>query len=449
MMKDRAKFFFYGSVILVVLFFLIKYSMTVNWDFMSYFLNAKYLFSDGQYFEWYRAPLVPVLIGLFSIFTWKLAGWIFIGFLFGLHGFATYFFSKKFKLDYVLFYLLSLVPCFFIYGIETGTEVLTFSLILLALTYLGFFGIFLGLAFLTRYTNVIFLPLILFLKDKKKILWNVLLFSVIVGVWFLHNWIVTGNPFHSFINSYALNVGSRGYYVMAFDFLHLLVVGVWLWPLFLLGLYHKIKRGFKMIDWSMILIFVLSIYSYYSVPFKTSRYLFILILPLAYFSVYSFRRKKHIKILKIVLGVLVLASMISLLLVPSDNLFRYEDSLTGLDECAVSSNVWVHVNYLGKPSIPFPAENLVEDYINEGYRVILFKGVSEPAYVNSPELLEKYSFIENTTSYVILGNENECKDPAEVKYDLSYLDRLDNEIFAMHGYHIDKSNYYVMFGDGY
>jgi len=149
------------------------------------------------------------------------------------------------------------------------------------------------------------------------------------------------------------------------------------------------------------------------------------------------------------LGVLVLASMISLLLVPSDNLFRYEDSLTGLDECAVSSNVWVHVNYLGKPSIPFPAENLVEDYINEGYRVILFKGVSEPAYVNSPELLEKYSFIENTTSYVILGNENECKDPAEVKYDLSYLDRLDNEIFAMHGYHIDKSNYYVMFGDGY
>ena len=67
--------------ILVTIFFIYQHYKILNWDFTTYILNAKYLFSNGNYFEWIRNPLTAALIGIFSIFTWKLAPYFYIIFV--------------------------------------------------------------------------------------------------------------------------------------------------------------------------------------------------------------------------------------------------------------------------------------------------------------------------------------------------------------------------------
>ena len=118
-------------------FFLYQHKNYWSWDFSAYLLNAKYWFNDGNYFEWYRPPLTPLLLGILGILNWKLSEYLYIIFVSTLFAFSCLKFEKVFiDKDPTLFYALMLSPFLLSNGLFAGTE--------LYVAISGIFGIFLA-----------------------------------------------------------------------------------------------------------------------------------------------------------------------------------------------------------------------------------------------------------------------------------------------------------------
>src|SRR3989344_4326049 len=99
-------------------YFLYQHFTIISWDFSAYVLNAKYLFYHGDYFEVYRAPFAPLILGVFLVFG-KISEYLFIIFVSVLFLFSNISLSntlrKKIKISdenkiffNVLFYFFSL-----------------------------------------------------------------------------------------------------------------------------------------------------------------------------------------------------------------------------------------------------------------------------------------------------------------------------------------------------
>jgi hypothetical protein len=149
----ESKWFLYLFYFLATLFFLFQHFRGVSWDFMVYSMNGQYFFGDKFFFEWLRPPLISILIGVFGFLGNKTAEFFYIILVAFLHFFSSILFAKKFKILPNYFYILSLSFFVLINGLNVGSELLTLSMIQFFLTFLGSWlgGIFLGLAFLTRY----------------------------------------------------------------------------------------------------------------------------------------------------------------------------------------------------------------------------------------------------------------------------------------------------------
>lgn len=338
-------------------------------------------------------------------------------------------------IDVRLYYALSLSPFFFIYGMSVGTEILSLALIQLFLSYLddkkG--GIFFGLAFLTRYQNLIFLPLLFFKKNLNKIYLSFFISLVIIIPWLLFNLFHTGDAFTSLIESYALNIKFRTYALQDFNFLDLVKVGNILIPFFIGGIiisFRHLRDKIFRKNWTiMILFFVLSLYSYYNTPLKIDRYLFSLIIPLAYFSTLVISKQKMWIYFFVAINLIVTLFLFNYASLESKEVYLFPlDNLD--DSCALASNYWVPLNYLGYPSEPAPDERLVDRKIEQGYRVILSKEIKEPAYTFDSDFLDNIPVIYEDSEYIILGNESKCA--WNDKLDNTYFDRVDllyNEIY--------------------
>lgn len=426
--KDIEKPLLYILFLATLIFFIWQRSAGLSWDFMSYTLNAKYFFSNSWYIEWYRAPLAPVLIGIFSFLTWKAAEYVFVILITSLHFFTCIKFAEKYNMNKLFFYSLCLSPAVFLGGLSVGTELLSISLLMLCFVYLDNIGLFLALAVLTRYTSIIFLPLALFLKKWKKILKNAVIFIIPIALWLLYNYFTTGNPLTSITNSYALNVKFRSYYIMPFSFYHLFIIGNYLWVFFIIGFYKKVKN-LKKIDYMVLAFMALVIFSYARVPHKEPRYLFNLLFPLAYFGYYSIKNFKFKKIIIIITFLLAIISMFGVAnYYQAENPSIYISAIEKIDNCSLASNNWVHLNYLGRKTIPFPPEEMVKKYIDEGYRIILFYNNIEPSYTHNQEFLSTLPIIHEEDRFIILGDKNKCKDINSIKYDSTYLERFRDKI---------------------
>src|SRR3989344_795205 len=147
------KYLRYILFFLTTLFFVVQHYFYLNWDFIVYILNAKFLFSNGIYFEWPRPPLVPLLLGLFGIVKSRLAEYFFIIFVSFLHFYSSIKLAKKFGLDPTIYYIISVSPFLILQGMLVGTELLSLVLLQFFLAYYDKVGssAFLALAFLTRY----------------------------------------------------------------------------------------------------------------------------------------------------------------------------------------------------------------------------------------------------------------------------------------------------------
>jgi hypothetical protein len=445
-MKGKS-IFLYSLFFLVVIFFIYQHVVGIKWDFMSYVLNAKYIFSQGVYFEWYRPPIAPFMLGVFSLFGWFLTEYIFIVAVTGLHFFASLKFSKKFGIDPLIFYLLTLAPIFFIAGFTAGTELLSLALLLLFFVYLDYGGVFLGIALLTRYQNFMLLPLVLFCGNWKKILKNILYLVLIIFVWFGVDYLITGNFLTSFVDAFALNIKFRGYLSSGIDWLMILFAGAYLWLFAIFGFFKKMQRKLNKIDYAMIAVLLLNLFSFISTPVQIFRYLFLVLIPLAYFSFYIFIDKKYRKVLYITMIILVFFTILMMFIfTPHQDKSIYTTTIKEIDGCACTSNSWVHINYFGYPCLNSPRAELVNDYIDQGYRIVLFYDQLEPQYTFNKTFVQKYLVLMENEDYILLGNKSLCLDPSTLRYNKTYLELLKEEISFAYNYSLDTSNSNILFG---
>ncbi len=426
-LKNRFILFLYAFSTFSFVF--IHYFNIIGWDFAVYVLNAKYFFDNGFYFELLRPPLTPILIGLFSIFGWLNAEYIYIIFVSTFYLFSCLKLCEVLNIDKKLFYALSLNPVLIFFGLLEGTELISLAL----LQFFIYFilkkdslksGLSLGLMSLIRYSNFVYFPLILFTKNLKKILISVLIFIIVFSPWLLFNFYETGSPLTSIADHYALNIKYRDYLFTFFKAEDFLLVTNYLLPFFIIGLWFKFKGKFESKDWIMLFIFFFTLFLYIRTPSKTPRYLFSLILPLVYFSLPVIER---LKIRAEYIGFLNIFIVMLLFLFPNP-FFTPSNPLDYKIEtnCMTSSNRWAYLNYFGIPSEPPPREWKVNEYINKGYRIVLYKYEKELNYATNETFLKSFPIIKETEKYIILGNESLCLPP--YTFNKTYIQQL-NEIF--------------------
>ena len=425
---------------LALIIFIIQHSTGLSWDFSAYVLNARYYLSGfTTYFEPLRPPLASMLLILLGAGT-LFSEYVFIVFVSLIHLFSCYKLCKNHNLDLNIFYAVSLTPFFLSLGFLAGTELLSLTMIQLMIAY--FYdkkaGLFLGLAALTRYTNISYFITLLFKRKLKPVIIALLIAALVVVPWLLFNWVKFGDPLFSMLDQYANNIGLRGYLWKAPSFLEFIEFFNYTLLLLPVGLFFVFKKPRKVssIDLVMLFSLVFEIYSFIRIPLRSSRYLFVAVLPVSYFITRVLQaRKTCLRTAPVVLLVLnlILLPLYSpyLSFISSD---YYTPALERVGDCMVTSNAWVYVNYLGVSAEPYPHPDAISMRINDGYRVLLFKNVGEPEYTFDDLFISQFSVLENTSTHYLLGDWELCKD--SYGYDLSYLQGMNRTYMEVHGYEL-------------
>ena len=421
------------SVFLIsTLFFLFQHYFHLEWDFSSYVLNAKYWFHHGTYFELYRAPMLQTLFGFFLIFG-KFGEYLFVIFSSSVFFYANTLLSEKlFKnkknkdFSKLIFYLASLTPFVLIYATLAGTELLSLAFFEIFLAFLlskKDSGHFLAFATLTRYNFVLFTPFILLYKKPKKIIRNLIWFTIPFIPWFIYNYFKYTNPLASILDSYALNVFFRKSITQPFLLKQLLPVINWLLPFFIAGIlvvaYTMIKN--KKV-WKhktpliLFAIFLFNLYDFIHVPFKITRYLFGMSLPIAYFSTYFFiylKNKTQIR-KKLIVGLFLLIFLLSIFAISVKVVQGRQESATyksaanqiekmNLTNCEILSPAWVPVTYYTQNVYPLGANN-VSFSIKQKKIVLIFKNAPTMDDSFSQAQIDSAPKIYETNAYYLLGN---------------------------------------------
>lgn len=199
-------------LVLSVLFFFIQFDLLKNWDMLVRILNSNYLFHNGDYFENQRALLESFIIGIFSFVFGKYSVYAFIAFFTVIFFISVYIFSKAFKLEYVILLGILLNPFFLFYSIKNGSELPMYSFLILLISFIKLkkpiAGVFMALAFVSKYDSILFLPMALFLIDKKLIpsVKRILIFAGIALLallpFFLYNIIL----YHDFLFTFFMSL---------------------------------------------------------------------------------------------------------------------------------------------------------------------------------------------------------------------------------------------------
>jgi hypothetical protein len=462
------------------IFFIYQHNINLSWDFNTYILNGQYWFSDGTYFEPFRPPLMPFLLGLFSIFGWKISEFIFIFFASALFAYSSFRLSKSLKFNPLLFYAISLNPFLLFTGLINGTELLSLAFLELCIAFIienkSSSGIFLGLSALSRYTGFALFPILFFQSKIKKIIKSIIFFTILISPWFIYNYYKFGNFFTSIADQYANNILYRGYLYQPIDFSILLEVQNILLPFFIIGLMIVFYKIFKQIknsknfnlksffssilklktDIIMIFLIIYSIYSFIKLPIKNPRYLFNILLPTFYFSYiglsFLIKKIKNNKKSFILASITVFIAGLLILSIqfpekeyePSEKYYPAINKIKelNLSNCLIISNSWVMLNYLGLHSEPIMRFELLEKDLLQGKKAIIFKEKSDIDFNQKEHLIEEKYIIYDSKNFMILSSEK-CKIPR--KFEESYLEQLDKVFFEMHNYNINYNPCFILF----
>jgi len=362
----------------------------------------------------------------FSIYGWNVAEYGYILVVSILFFIAIRKFSERYKIDPIVIYALFFTVFTLFFSFLVGGELLSMSFLVLGLVYIFdrpfFSGTFIGLAGLTRYPALIFLPLGILTKNIRKITLFYLGVFITFIPWFAFNYVKWGNPLASIMESFLLNVGNREGRPMMLQ--HFLIAWNILLPLFPLGLYSK-KLKYR--DFIIVVFLILAVISFYRIPYKYARYLYWSVFPLAYFS--SKFVEKYVKVKYYVLLLLVIFNIvIAIYFTPHSSFYWHKKAVEGIDNCSISSNEWVTFNYLGRNAIvyPYPKQELYKR-IKGGYRIVLFKENPEPPYVNDKEFMQSLPLIEETEVYYIVGLREKCKPETDEGFVLWYAPEISRD----------------------
>ena len=482
--KSKIKEFVRDNKIIIIFFilstafFLYQRYISFSWDFTVYVSNAKYWFANGQYFEPLRPPLMPFILSILSIFGWIVSQYIYLILISALFVYSSIRLADSLKLNRTIFYLLSLNPYVLKLGLVNGTELLSlafFELFVASLISKKNSGHWLGLACLSRYNLVIFLPALIFHKNIKKIIKNGFYFALPFIPWFVYNYIKHGNIFMSIADIYTNNVKFRGYIQQSFNFGHVGMVINFMLPFLILGLiyvaylileeFYKNKgiKGFfsvifekRLAEILLMVAFFAFLNGYNNIPIKDVRYLFTLSMPVVYFSVMGIEylsSKSKIHNLKfIITAALVFLTIASVpaLLKDYESEDVYADSIEkmeelGINNCALKSNGWVLLNYLNRTSHDYPWDRLVGHYIEEGYYILLFYRIGEPIYSRNMTFTHQFPVAFENEEYILLGNATAEQCAPITKVDNTYVAAVNQTVYLLYNTTIDTDACHLLF----
>lgn len=463
--------------VLSTAFFLYQHYIAFSWDFTVYVSNAKYWFADGGYFESLRPPLMPFILSIFAIFGWAASEYLYIIFVSALFAYSSVKLAESLKLNKAVFYVLSLNSYVLGIGLINGTELLSlafFELFIASLISKKTSGHWLGFACLSRYNLVFFLPFLIFHKGIKKIIKNGVLFALPFIPWFVYNYVKFGNIFMSIADIYANNVKFRWYIQQPFNPSHVGMVINFMLPFFAVGFIYAVylvaddfykNRTFKgflsvifekrILEILMLVVFFGILISYNSIPIKDFRYLFVITMPVVYLSIigieYISSRSRIPRIKFALVAALVLMNIASVpaLLKDYEKKDVYLDSIErmeslGINNCALMSNAWALLNYLGRTSDVSPWDRLIGYSIDKGYYILLFYRIREPEYSKNTTFLHSFPVVDENKDYIILGNTTRCVPITKV--DNTYVAAVNQTLYLLYNESTDIDACNILFG---
>lgn len=392
-----------------------------NWDFMVYMMNGEYLLGQGSYIEWYRGPVAGLFLGLFRLIVPRpIASVLFVVGVSALFFQGARTVAARYDLSIDRFYVLLVSPFVIMQGTFHGTEMLALAFGMLFIGELNRprAGLWLALAFLTRYTFAFAVPLVLVQWDLWRMVKTYILAAVPVLGWFGFNWYALGDPLTSVANSVALNVRLRGI-VQSPDPLHFLFLGSL--SLVFVG-YYLWKNDLPSIEsvrdrrWLVLLVFATFIsLSYLRTPVKPLRYLYPFAFPVAAAGAKAWDRldlSRTVLVAVVVVHLIGGAALVAT--TPAANPAPYQAAAEEARGCQTSSNIWPHLSYAGTPAEPVPDINGVRQQIEDGYRVVLFLNSESPPFVGNETLVSSLPTVAETDAYIVAGYEDRCLEPEPV-----------------------------------
>ena len=370
------------------------------------------------YYEAYRAPVGVVIFGLLTLFYAKPL-FLYLIILWVAFLIAVYKFRKDVKFDTLITFAVLLSP----YIIKTtfflsSEEILSIIFVMLSLGLLikekPLAGVTLGIASLAKYPTIILLPTILLLYKPKKIIKGFLLEFLVILPWLVFNFVISGNPFTSYIQSYATVLGSASsepifLSTLTMVFGYSVVLGI----IYLIVLakirFDKKKlpnpfslRDFKGTKLVIMVFFVLSLLQWLLIAghydtITQARYAYLLALMTLILLAYVLSEEQKVfymvKYIVFVASILVLIYFIVILNYDANYLVSYNPNSNqsifykaqnkivalGYGNCRLISNAWPYLRYLGLNAyMPF-----YENSTADKYPIIIFNSVG----VNASETI--------------------------------------------------------------
>lgn len=325
-----------------------------------------------------------------------------------------------------------------LFATSAGTEMLALAFFEIFLAFLikgKVSGYYLSLAILSRYQFLTFIPMLILNKNYKKIIKNIIVFSIVISPWLLFNYIKFGNLFTSVIDSYANNIYFRDYLMQEFSFTPIIrAIGLFT-PFFIMGAIYSLIYLFKsekkfsksnLIILLFIFLFFIIVLDFSKIPLRENRYLFNLSLPIAFFSTYGiisitnkFEIKRALKIFFMIVFVLTI-----LLLLYKVNTQKNNDAVfynaardienLGLNNCQIMTRQWVIMQYLTGTGYPIKNATALQE-IEQDKIVLIFKNL-KTIDDDPQEALPKSLVLYKTDEYLFFAKQNLSQENCAPKY---------------------------------
>lgn len=386
------------------------HSMGWSWDFSVYSMIGEYMFHNGFYMEWLRPPIASTLMGLMQfIISQRASEYAFILLSALALFYSSLHLSREFELDFEAFYVLMMTPVAIFYSTMAGTEMLSLAFAMMFIADLKRperAGLWLGLAFLTRYNYGLLIPLTLLQLDLKKYIRTGAVAGLVLVPWLVYNYMMTGSFLTSFGNFLMLNVFLRytGSPIAWENFLFIGIPSV----LMLLLFYRRDVRsgiGLDLKNAAVLLFGGLTVVSFLTAEIRSLRYLYPLILPIGFYAERAYRSSSTDHILTVFL-ILNLAGGAAIVhgrgLTSNDSYKEVSNRL----ECMAESEEWAYLNYAGLHTKSTMNQKKTFERIRKGWRSVTFKNDGF-RNITAPVLID-------TDTYRVYGVESRCKDPIPV-----------------------------------
>ncbi len=439
-------------VIVLPLILIIAHNIVYGpqWDVMAQYLNGKALYDliiyhnvsvysafAGEYqdnllyyFEPYREPLpTPIFAALYPLGQ-GLSIPIYLGIVYAIYAFAVYKIGKALETDVLLAFLMLTNIYVVIYFFNvTSKEALSAAFLLLALAYLlrksEWSGLFFGLAAISKYPTLIFLPMVLLLWDRKKVPKAIALEIIPAIPWLIFNYSVYGSPIYSYLAAISTSIsGAAPIYlgsvlqVLAYPVIFAAIA------LICLKLANK-KVRIPRYTLAVIAIFiVLSFIGYIEVlpyhdPLTQARYGYLFSLALLLPALYLLNIATSSRFKKVVILLAVITVIIDLIALcayvqsgntpvsqyynPSNpnGLYVHAGSVLaslGYGGCRVVSDTWIPMVYSGydvySPFITYLNSNLSTTLYNANHSINITQAVDQR--LEYPILVFKYPGVPNS-----------------------------------------------------